>query len=381
MSEGTLYFDNAATTLIAPSVRHILKELHETPLGNPSGVHALSLRAAELIAEARTFFAHHFSVDEKHVIFTSGGTESNNLAISGVLSNSRRKKILTTPIEHSSVQRVLDAWQKKGYTVSYIKVDAEGQVDLDDLQSKLDDSIALVCVMAVNNEIGSIQPIQKISESIQKRDPNIHFHVDGVQAFGKTSLPFYMDTLSISSHKIHGPKGVGALICKDIQKLTPLLYGGHQEAGLRSGTENTEGIYGFYKAACEILQKQIANHDPILHLNRVFREGLSKLYCDVRLNSPQNASPYILNVSFQNFPAEVMLRMLEEKKIYVSAGSSCNMKSSKPSPVLKAIGLSDQMAKSALRFSFSSENTLKEVQTCLNILQEITHRLHQVVSK
>jgi len=376
-----IYLDNAATTFCSQIVAQKLAEFFSMPHGNPSGVHKLSLKSAKLIQEAREFFATSFQVKPTQVIFTASGTEANNLALSGMLQRSKRRIILTTPIEHASVLKTLESWAKRGFELCFLKINSQGQVDLDDLAQKLSAETALVSVMAVNNEIGTTAPLKTMGEIIRKKNRNILFHVDAVQAFGKVPLEFKnwnIDLLSISSHKIHGPIGAGALIMSDRVLLEPLLYGGGQEDGLRSGTESVGMILGFYWAAEDILKNQLENHQRILELKAYFMEGLKKLSCDIQMNSPEQSSPYILNISFKGCESEVLIRMLEEENIFTSSGASCNSRHRKSSHVLKAIGLSDKDIFGTIRFSFSPETKKEEIDKTLEILPRILERLRYV---
>ena len=382
MTKKIRYFDNAATTFCAPKVAEALAEFFKTPHGNPSGAHHLAFESSQILKQSRAFFSSQFKVKPEQVVFTASGTEANNLALSGVLQTVSKEKniILTTPIEHSSVLKTLEVWSKKGFEVGFLHVNREGQVDLEDLAQKLSSKVALVSVMAVNNEIGTIQPTQEIGMLLKNSGYSTAFHVDAVQAFGKVPLEFGswgIHFLTISSHKIHGPIGAGALILDSKIKLEPLLWGGGQEHGLRSGTESVGMIYGFYLAAQEILQNQNKNHETVLALKQKFIEGVQKFPFDVKLNTPLQSSPYILNLSFGGYESEVLLRMLEEEGIFVSPGASCNAKKRKPSHVLKSIGCTDDEVFSALRFSFSPYTTEEDVDEALKALPPILSRLQK----
>ncbi len=381
-----IYFDNAATTFCSPTVAEELSCFFKTPHGNPSGAHHLAFRSSVLIKKAREFFSSYFKVKPEQIIFTSSGTEANNLALSGLLQKEvpqKRKIILTTPIEHSSVLRTLEAWGKRGFELQFLKINQEGFVDLQDLVQKLSSSVCLVSIMAVNNEIGTIQPIEKIGCLLRKSGFAIPFHVDAVQAFGKIPLEFEswgIHFLTISSHKIHGPIGAGALIWDGKIALEPLLFGGGQEHGLRSGTESVGMIYGFHLAAKEILQDQKKQYEIVLALRQKFIEGIQTLPFDIKINTPVRverlaSSPYILNLSFRGCESEVLLRMLEEEGIFTSPGASCNAKKRKPSHVLKSIGCSDADIFSALRFSFSPYTQEEDVNEVLRILPSVLKRL------
>lgn len=388
-----IYFDNAATTFCLPEVSEALSQFYKTPHGNPSAIHILGFETARLVKEARQYFASSFAVAPEQVIFTASGTEANNLALSGVLRRkigSKRSVILSLPIEHASVLRNLEYWGKQGFQVQWLKVDASGKIDLADLSRKLSGNVVLLSTMAVNNEIGTIEPIEEIGRLVKEKDREILFHVDAVQAFGKIPLKFEswgVDLMTLSSHKIHGPVGSGALIIKKGLELEPLLYGGGQEFGWRSGTESVGMIHGFHLAAKIAGMHQKENFDRLSHLKRMLQEGIQKLPYRSKCNSPEGGSPYILNVSFlpeilaeiSGFSSEVMLRMLESEGILTSAGSSCSMKKRKQSAVLSSIGCTEEEGFSAIRFSFSPLTEESEIIETLDALPRVLKRLGKMV--
>ncbi|MBI4041004.1 MAG: cysteine desulfurase [Deltaproteobacteria bacterium] len=375
-----IYLDNAATTRCDPEVLRELVGFYEDFHGNPSGLHKLSWKAEQKIAEARSFFANYFKVQESQVIFTSGGTEANNLAISGYLkrtSQKEKRQILTSPLEHASVWEVVEDWKRKGNEVIYLPVDRWGQVDVGACERLLTPHVALVSLMAVNNEIGTLEPIEKIGQLIRQKYPKIAFHVDGVQAFGKIHCSPWMQTvdfLTLSAHKIHGPLGSGALICSGRKKIEPLFWGGGQEFGLRSGTQDTAAMMGFYLAAQKMIQNQSIYAEHVRRLNDYFRQRLSQKAFSFYGVSPQQASPYILSVCFPGVSSEVLLRMLEEHEIYASAGSSCQMKLKKTSRVLLAIGVNEKDRDSVIRFGLSKDTTREEIDRTLEVLENAIQR-------
>ncbi len=385
MGPRIIYFDNAATTFCNPEVAEALTQFYKTPHGNPSAIHILGFETARLVKEARQYFASSFAVAPEQVIFTASGTEANNLALSGVLRRkmgSKRSVILSLPIEHASVLRNLEYWGKQGFQVQWLKVDASGKIDLADLSRKLSPKVALLSTMAVNNEIGTIEPIEEIGRLCKEKDREILFHVDAVQAFGKIPLKFEswgVDLMTVSSHKIHGPVGSGALIIRKGLELEPLFYGGGQEFGWRSGTESAGMIHGFHLAAKIAEMHQEENFDRLCCLKRMFQEGIQKLPYRSKCNSPEGSSPYILNVSFPGFSSEVMLRMLESEGIVVSAGSSCSMKKRKQSAVLSSIGCTEEEGKSSIRFSFSPLTEESEIIEALDALPRVLKRLEKMV--
>jgi cysteine desulfurase len=400
-----IYFDNAATTFCHSQVAEALTQFYKTPHGNPSAIHILGFETARLVKEARQYFASSFAVAPEQVIFTASGTEANNLALSGVLRRKigskgrppqgrppQRSVILSLPIEHASVLRNLEYWGKEGFQVQWLKVDASGKIDLSDLSRKLSPQVILLSTMAVNNEIGTIEPIEEIGRLCKEKDREILFHVDAVQAFGKIPLKFEswgVDLMTLSSHKIHGPVGSGALIIRKGLELEPLFYGGGQEFGWRSGTESAGMIHGFHLAAKIAEMHQKENFDRLYYLKRMFQEGIQKLPYRSKCNSPegrppqgcppQGSSPYILNVSFPGFPSEVLLRMLESEGILTSAGSSCSMKKRKQSAVLSAIGCAEEESKSSIRFSFSPLTEESEIMEALVALPRVLKRLEKMV--
>ena len=376
-----IYLDHAATTFLGENIRTDLMKFYAIPHGNPSAMHRLGFEASQKLGEARRYFATAFCVKPENVIFTAHGTEANNLALSGYLQR-KRGVILVSPTEHASVLRVIEKWEKEGCKIKYLKVDKYGLVDTEDFSRQLSSDVVLVSVMAVNNEIGTIQPIAEIGKRIKEKHKKILFHVDAVQAFGKISLEAalsHIDFLTLSSHKIHGPVGAGALILRENILIDPVQYGGGQEFGLRPGTENLAAIYGFYRAAREILDQQKIQFERMTKLHKAFRLRIEALPFPKKINSPIDGSPYILNVSFIGCPSEVLLRMLEEEKIYVSAGSACNMKKNKPSSVLTAIGCSEKEFFSAIRFSFSPYTKASELEKTVEVLHLVLSRFHSVL--
>jgi len=348
--------------------------------GNPSSLHKKGIEAEKMMKKARQSIADTLGASPKEIFFTSGGTESNNLAIIGYLrANPRKgKHVITSKIEHPSVLEVFKFLEENGYNVDYIDVDKNGIIDLEMLKKKISKETALISIMYVNNEIGSIQPIDEIVKIRNTCNKETVFHVDGVQAFGKFKInpaKSGIDLLTISSHKIHGPKGVGALYVNEKVRIKPIIFGGGQETLIRSGTENLAGICGF-GLACEICNENInANWSKVLEINKYFRNKLKENIKDIIIISPEDASPYILNVSFKNIKGEVLLHHLEEKEIYISTGSACSSRKSKRSHVLQAMGLSGDIIDGSVRFSFSEINTLEEIDYTVDALKEIIPKI------
>lgn len=368
-----VYFDNAATTKIIPEVRELMLETMDAEYGNPSSLHRKGMAAEKYIRTARETVSGLLKCEAKEVTFTSGGTEANNLALIGMAMANKRagSHIITTGIEHASVYNPIIFLQDMGFRVSFLKVDEVGKVDLDDLRNTLTPDTILVSTMMVNNEIGTIEPIEEIAGIIREYNKDILYHVDAVQAFGKmTVYPKRMgvDAMSISGHKLHGPKGSGALFVDSRVKIKPVLYGGGQEKGLRSGTENTAAIAGMGKAAEMAYARLEERQESMQKVKNALTAGVLQLE-GVTDNSGQ--APHIASLSFQGVRSEVLLHALEEKGIYVSAGSACSSNHPAVSGVLKAIGLDKDLLESTLRFSFCEFNTVEEAKYTVKALEEL----------
>ncbi len=370
-----IYFDNSATTKpCKTAIEYINKALNEN-WGNPSSLHALGLEAEISVSSARAAIAKRISAREDEIIFTGSGTEANNTALMSVL-NSRKKKIITTKIEHPSVLETAKRLQNQGFTVINIGCDSDGVIDLKGLEAELDGDVALVSIMLVNNEIGTIQPVGDAVKLIRKLSPDALIHCDAVQAFGKLNInvkTLGVDLLSASAHKIHGPKGIGFLYCKKDVKLKPFITGGGQERGLRSGTEAVPLIMGFEGAVKELSNLEKAE-EKMRALNLYARE-IFKDSGFIEINSPIDALPYILNISVVGYRSETLLHFLENKNIFVSSGSACAK--GEASYVLSSMGLSRKRSDSALRLSFCKDNTKEEIDLLLTALKEATSKLRR----
>ncbi|MBM7854814.1 cysteine desulfurase [Desulfohalotomaculum tongense] len=382
-----IYLDNSATTKPAPSVVQAMMQCLENTYGNPSSVHRLGVEAEKIISQARNEVADILKVKPKEIVFTSGGSESNNLAIKGAaysLSN-RGKHIITTEIEHPAVLNVCRQLEEEGFKITYLPPDNEGVIRTRDFQDALQEDTVLVSTMYVNNETGAIQPLEEIAKVIKrarsgKKTPV--WHVDAVQALGK--VPLYpkklgIDLLSLSAHKVHGPKGVGALFVAEGTPLKPQIAGGGQEMGLRSGTENVPAIAGFGAAVSRLKKEAARNSEHMAALKKMLVEGVLKNIPDTRLNGPpvgsNSSAPHIANISFIGVRGEVLLHYLEQQGIYTSTGSACSSRKTEEQRVLKSMGLSAKEMDGALRFSFCAENTAEEVKIVLNKLQECVKEL------
>ena len=377
------YFDNAATTAVYPEVRDLMVKLMTEDYGNPSSLHMKGVDAEKYIKNAASQIAKEIKCQEKELVFTSGGTESNNLAIIGGAMAKRRagKHIITTNIEHASVSATMDSLSKEGYDITYIGVDSTGHVKLDELKCALREDTILVSVMYVNNEIGTIQPIADIAAIIKSYNDKILFHVDAVQAFGKLRFSVKklgVDMLSMSGHKIHGPKGSGALYIKDKTLIRPIIYGGGQQKEMRSGTENVPAIAGMGLATELIYKEHEKKIEYINMLKDRFISGVTK-YDDVFDNSGE--APHIASISFVGIRSEVMLHALEDKGIYVSAGSACSSNKPHISNVLKAIDMPDDRLESTLRFSFIETNTVEQVDYAIEVIGELLPFLRRYIRK
>jgi len=375
-----IYLDNSATTRPFDEVIEYMGLINKTVYGNPSSLHLKGIEAEKHVRKSREAIAKTLDINPKELIFTSGGTESNNMAVIGYLrANPRKgKHVITTKIEHPSILEVFRYLETLGYLVDYIDVDRNGIVNLNMLKEKISDDTALVSVMYVNNEVGSIPPIDEIAKTIKGRNKNTAFHVDAVQAYGKLKLnpkKSGIDLMSISSHKIHGPKGVGALFVRESVKIEPILFGGGQESLLRSGTENVPGICGFGLAAEMIHSKLDENYEKVAGLKNLFIELLEMNIEGFTVISPENSSPYIINVSFDNLKAEVLLHHLEEKGIFVSTGSACSSRKKKYSHVLEAMGIKSDSLEGALRFSLCGQNSERDIIETVDALKEIIPRI------
>lgn len=380
MSARVIYLDNSATTRQYDEVIDYISEISRDTYGNPSSLHTKGIEAERIITAARHNIAETLAAEEKEIFFTSGGTEANNLAIMGYLSANPRKgkHIITSVIEHPSVLETYRHMEQNGYDVDYIKVNREGFIILEELESKIRLDTALISMIMVNNETGAVQPIDEVVRVKNSKCRTAVVHADAVQAYGKISInpkKSGIDMLSVSSHKIHGPKGLGALYVSKNVKLKPILFGGGQEAAIRSGTENVSGIGGFGMAADMKFRRLAEDAINAGLVKTTFIKGLESCNFDWRLISPGNSSPYILNVSFPGLRSEVLLHHLEERNIFVSTGSACASRKKSKSHVLSAMGLSAEVVDSAIRFSFSGFNGKEDSEITIEALRDIVPKI------
>lgn len=382
-----IYLDNSATTRVFPQVAELMTKIMCEDYGNPSSMHLKGVQGEQHIKYAKAALAKILKVNEKEIIFTSGGTESDNMALIGcAMANNRSgNHIITTKIEHPAILRTMGYLENQGFEITYLPVDSNGIIRLQDLQDAMREDTILVSIMHTNNEIGSVQPIAMAGELIKKINPNTIFHVDAVQGFGKSRiLPkrMYVDLLSVSGHKIHGPKGVGFLYVNEKIKIHPIVFGGGQQRGMRSGTENVPGIAGLAMAA-EMLYTHLEEDTKRLYaLKQQFVDGVSKLE-GVHVNglTDQRSAPHVVSVSVSGIRSEVLLHALEDKGIYVSAGSACASNRQHTSATLSAIGLDKEFLDSTLRFSFSVFTTEKEIDYTLQVMYDMIPMLRRYTRK
>ena len=365
-----VYLDNSATTKVFPEVAELMTKIMCEDYGNPSSLHMKGVTAENYVRYAKETLARLLKVNEKELLFTSGGTESNNLALVGcAMANNRRgKHLITTQVEHPAILKTMQHLESLGYQVTYLPVDKWGRICLDDLRRAMTPQTILVSIMHTNNEVGARQPIEEAGALIKCMNPNTLFHVDAVQGFGKARIypkKMNIDLLSVSGHKIHGPKGAGFLYVNDKVKIQPILFGGGQQQNLRSGTENVPGIAGLAKAADLMYAHLDEDEKHLYRLKKLFIEGVKKLD-GVQINGLLNGSiegtaPHIVSVSVSGVRSEVLLHALEDKGIYVSAGSACSARKPQPSATLKAMGIDKDLLSSTIRFSFSVFTTEEEI--------------------
>ncbi|NLK86869.1 MAG: cysteine desulfurase [Clostridiaceae bacterium] len=371
-----IYLDNSATTRQYDEVTEFISDTAANKYGNPSSLHSKGIEAEKLIKNAREGIARTMDAEPSEIYFTSGGTESNNLAIIGYLEANPRKgkHIITVKTEHPSVLEVFRHLETKGFRVDYLDVDETGLIHLEQLKQLISSETALISVMLVNNETGTIQRIDDISGVRNEMNPQTVIHADAVQAYGKTVLQpakAGIGLMSVSSHKIHGPKGIGALYVSKRIKIKPLFYGGGQEALLRSGTENVPGIAGFGLAAEIAHKKMKENYRLAASLKQLFIDELAVSGISHRVNSRSDALPHILNISFENVKSEVLLHHLEQRGIFVSTGSACSSHKNNKSHVLTAMGIPQGLVDGSVRFSFSGYNTKEQIRLTVEALKDI----------
>jgi cysteine desulfurase len=379
-----IYFDNSATTKPYKEVLDSFVTVSSEFFGNPSSLHGLGVQAEKLLSQAREQTAKLLDVKPTEIYFTSGGTESNNLAIKGtaLLYKNKGRHIITTSVEHASVRAAMEQLEEEGYEITYLPVDKKGRVQVDVVEKAIRTDTILISIMQVNNEVGTIQPITEIGEML-KEYPTIIFHVDAVQSIGKVLLTLNnsrVDLCSISAHKFHGLKGTGALYIRDGARLTPLFSGGNQERKIRSGTENVAGAVAMAKALRMTLAKREKGIERMKEIQSLLRIGLNRID-GIQIHTPIDYSaPHILNFSMIGLKSEVVIHALEEKGIYVSTTSACSSKKKTPSKTLLSMGVSESLADSAIRMSLSFDNTIKETKVVIAAIEETSKRLGKVMN-
>jgi cysteine desulfurase len=398
MSNAITYFDHAATTPVAPEVLEAMLPYFDSRYGNPSSRHTLGLDANIALGEVRRALAEAVGCSPTGVVFTGSGTEGDVIALRGVAGGSRRDRhVVVSAIEHAAVIQTARSLEKLGHRVTVAPVDREGRIDADRFVESVTPETAVCALMAVNNELGTVQPVAEVSRRVKEKAPRAHFHVDAVQAFGKLPVSFrewpHVDTIAVSAHKIYGPKGTGALFLREASRLEPVLTGGGQEAGMRSGTHNTPGIAGLgaaYALAVARREQDLAHYDAI---DRCLFRLLDERLPEVAVNGPRQAVelagpgpfdrgrvPYLVNLRFPEVPAEPLLNGLEGEGFYVSSGSACHSKSGSLSHVLTAIGLAEEDGGN-LRLSFGRATTEADIERFVDVLSKLVPRLRQAVAR
>ena len=378
-----VYLDNSATTRCLPNVAALMTKIMCEDYGNPSSMHRKGVESEQYIRHAKEIIARTLKVQEKEILFTSGGTESDNLALIGTAFANFRSgnHIITTRIEHPAILQTCAYLETQGFEVTYLPVDSNGVISLLDLEKAMTSQTILVSIMHTNNEIGSVQPIGEAGALIKRINPNTVFHVDAVQGFGKFRIypkKMNIDLLSVSAHKIHGPKGVGFLYMNEKVKVKPIMHGGGQQKGMRSGTDNVPGIAGMALAVEEIYKDFDEKTEYLYAIKDRFIEGLERLE-DVKVNglTGRDSAPHVVSVSIGGIRSEVMLHALEDRGVYVSAGSACASNKPATSATLKAIGVEKQYLDSTLRFSFSVLTTEEEVDYTLQQMYDMIPMLRR----
>lgn len=380
-----IYLDNSATTKPYKEVIEKMVYALSTDYANPSSLHKKGIEVEKNIKEIRRNIARTLGVKDKEIYFTSGGTESNNAIIRGVVALNKKRKnhIISTVIEHPSVLNTLKDLEEEGFEVTYLNVDKYGKINLEELKQAIKPTTCLVTIMHVNNEVGSIQPIQEIGKYLKTLNDKVYFHVDAVQSYSKINFKpsrYNIDFMSVSGHKLHGPKGIGFMYIRENNRIKPMLTGGGQEIGIRSGTENTPGIYGLGEAINIINQNLDEKIEKIANLKNLLKNEIVKNIDDIKINSPEDGVCHILNISFRGVKGEVLLHYLEQKKVYVSTGSACSSKK-KGSHVLNAMELTPDEIEGAIRFSLSDLNTEEEILKAAEIIRESVEDLRMIIRR
>lgn len=381
------YFDNSATTRVFDCVKDAVVNAMTVDYGNAAARHMKGVEAERLIKEARAEIAKSLKVQEKEILFTSGGTESNNTALLGAAFANQRagKHLITTGVEHASIYNTMEFLREQGFEITYLPVDSYGCISLEELAQAVREDTILVSVMYVNNEIGAVEPVEEISKVIKAKNPKTLFHVDAIQAYGKYVIrpkKQGIDLLSVSGHKIHGPKGVGFLYIDEKAKVRPILFGGGQQKGMRSGTENVPGCAGLGAAVREVYRDHEAKIEKLYQIRERLIAGLKELP-GVTINGHEGRenAPQIVSASFEGVRSEVLLHALEDRGVYVSSGSACSVNHPGVSGTLKGIGVKKELLDSTIRFSFGLFNEPEEADYCLEVLRELLPVLRRYRAK
>lgn len=380
-----VYLDNSATTRCFDEVAQLMYKIMCEDYGNPSSMHHKGVEAEQYLRYAKETLAKLLKVSEKEILFTSGGTESDNIALIGTaMANHRRgRHLITTRIEHPAILQPMAYLENQGFKVTYLPVDHEGRISLSDLERSIRPDTILVSIMHTNNEIGAVEPIAEAGALIKRVNPQTLFHVDAVQGFGKFRIypsKMQVDMLSVSGHKIHGPKGIGFLYIREGAKVSPIIYGGGQQKGMRSGTENVPGIAGLAKAAELVYKNLDEDMDRMYGLREMLIQGVENIE-GIRVNGcpGRQGAAHIVSLSVRGIRSEVLLHALEEKGIYVSAGSACASNKPQTSATLKAIGVEKDLLDSTIRFSISVFTTAEEIRYTIQALEETIPMLRRYV--
>lgn len=383
-----IYLDNCATTKPRDQVIDIMIDSLKNDFGNPSSLHRLGLNSEKQIKLSRDIISKYLKIDKNQLYFTSGGTESNNIAIQGIVNKygNRGKHIITTKLEHPSVLNLMKYYETKGFEITYLNNDEMGNIELKQLEESIRLDTILVSIIHVNNEIGVIQNIKEIRKILNYKKSVAFLHLDGVQSFGKIEFSLKelgVDTYSFSAHKVHGPKGIGGLYINKDLNLPPVVLGGNQENGLRSGTENLTGIIGFGEAVRVLSSNFQVESNHVLEIKEYLANRIINEIDDIHINTTLdlNSSPYILNVSFKNVRGEVLLHYLESKEIYVSTSSACSSKGTKKSHVLQAIGLDNLDIEGAIRFCFSYEISKENIDYTIEVLKSSVKDIRKIIMR
>ena len=387
MDKMEAYFDNSATTRVFDCVKDAVVNAMTVDYGNAAARHMKGVEAERLIKEARAEIAKSLKVQEKEILFTSGGTESNNTALIGAAFANQRagKHLITTGVEHASIYNTMEFLREQGFEITYLPVDSYGCISLEELAQAVREDTILVSVMYVNNEIGAVEPVEEISKVIKAKNPKTLFHVDAIQAYGKYVIrpkKQGIDLLSVSGHKIHGPKGVGFLYIDEKAKVRPILFGGGQQKGMRSGTENVPGCAGLGSAVREVYRDHEAKIEKLYQIRERLIAGLKELP-GVTINGHEGRenAPQIVSASFEGVRSEVLLHALEDRGVYVSSGSACSVNHPGVSGTLKGIGVKKELLDSTIRFSFGLFNEPEEADYCLEVLRELLPVLRRYRAK